>query len=156
MIYVEPNNLWETWEANKSSLPGRYITLAEDSEGCTVSLSEEEGELLLIYQDVENDYTRYETAVSEDEAVYLYEGLLAWLAPEEDDAADDGYTDDIPPEIPPDLQAATAAWLCVALETEPKDLGMDQRDIEFAAREMLWAIQNAFNMYDEGVFATLG
>ena len=137
MIYVEPRDLWDKFEANKTILPGHYLACAEE-DGKSIKLSVEEGDLLLIY-DGEDGYVD-EVFDNEADAIYAYEEMLGWLSePAESGPEDDP---DVPedPEISDQLLAATAAWICVATRCKPEELNMSPLEIEDAARAMLWEL----------------
>lgn len=137
MIYIEPKDLWEKFEANKTILPGHYLACAEE-DGKSIKLSVEEGGLLLIYDGDDGCFD--ETYDNEADAIYAYEEMLGWLSePAESGPEDDpGVPED--PEISDQLLAATAAWLCVATRCKPEELNMSPLEIEDAARAMLWEL----------------
>ena len=93
MIYIEPRDLWDKFEANKTILPGHYLACAEE-DGKSIKLSVEEGDLLLIY-DGEDGYVD-EVFDNEADAIYAYEEMLNWLS----EPAEDGPEDD--PDVPED------------------------------------------------------
>lgn len=137
MIYIEPQDLWEKYESNKTSLEGHYLTCAEDDRN-SIRLSIEEGSLLLSYEGEGGYYD--EAFDNEADAIYAYEEMLGWLSePAEDGPEDDP---DVPedPEISDQLLAATAAWLCVATHCKPQDLNMTTFEIEDFAVNMLWEL----------------
>lgn len=137
MIYIEPQELWEKFETNKTILPGHYLSCAEDDRN-SIRLSIEEGSLLLSYEGEGGYYD--EAFDNEADAIYAYEEMLGWLS----EPAEDGQEDDpdVPedPEISDQLLAATAAWLCVATRCKPEELNMSPLEIEDAARAMLWEL----------------
>lgn len=137
MIYIQPKELWEKFETNKTILPGHYLVCAEE-DGRSIRLSVEEGDLLLIYEGDDEYFD--ETFDNEADAIAFYEEMLNWLS----EPAEDGLEDDpdVPedPEISDQLLAATAAWICVATRCKPAELNMSPLEIEDAARAMLWEL----------------
>lgn len=137
MIYIEPRDLWDKFEANKTILPGHYLACAEE-DGKSIKLSVEEGDLLLIY-DGEDGYVD-EVFDNEADAIYAYEEMLGWLSEPAESGPEEAP--DVPedPEISDQLLAATAAWICVATKCKPEELNMSPLEIEDAARAMLWEL----------------
>ena len=133
MIYIEPKDLWEKFELNKTVLNGHTITCAEDQQ-TTILMTIEEGSMVLIANDFEVNDSHYEVADSEEEAVEIYSEMLAWLEPEPEDEEEDD--DDIE-----HILAATYAFIGVLTGETPSNLGLTKPDLEDAAYQMSWYLR---------------
>ena len=141
MIYIDPSQLWETFEANKACLEGQYLTCAED-KNFKIVMTAERGDLCLVANDMTYKKSHYETVESEDEAVEAYEGMLMWLDDdeEEDVVIDEPVDDDRYEEMEPIL-AATYAFIGVLVGETPNKLGFTVDDLEDAAYQMAWYLR---------------
>ena len=133
MIYIEPKDLWEKFELNKTVLNGHTITCAEDQQ-TTILMTIEEGSMVLIANDFELGDSQYEVADSEEEAIEIYSEWLSLLEPEDIDDVDD--SDDIEP-----ILAATYAFIGVLTGETPSNLGLTKTDLEDAAYQMSWYLR---------------
>lgn len=144
MIYIDPSDIWEKFQENKTSLEGHYLTCAEDDD-IKIFMTVESGDLVLAAEDYTSGDSQYETIESEDEAIEVYSTMLTWIACTGEALDDDDVPDDPDSDMEPIL-AAAYAFIGVLAGKPPDKLGLDKDDLEDAAYQMAWYLKGRYRL----------
>lgn len=144
MIYIEPAELWEKFQTNKTSLIGHYLTCAEDDTMSIFMTADENNELTLMATEFDTGNEYVESFDTETIAVAAYEEMLTWLA--EDDTLDPEPTEDDAEDFMQPILAATYAFTGVLTDLPPDKLGLTRDDLEELAYQMAWFLKGRFDI----------